>query len=68
MDTFQFLLQIYVYSKPDDDTNPVAVRPMDTQQIFGTTTISVTILLKDNTVVEEAEQLIQKWKDSWKVV
>ena len=61
------LLQIYVYSKPEDDAGPVSVRPMDTQELFGTSMISVTILLKNNAVLREAEILIKKWKDGWKM-
>lgn len=60
--------QIYVYSKPEDDASPVSVRPMDTQQLFGTSTTIVTILLKNNEVLREAENLIKKWKASWKSV
>ena len=60
--------QIYVYSKPEDDTSPVSVRPMDTQQLFGTKLCWISILLKNNAILREAETLIHKWKDSWKIV
>ena len=61
-------MQIYVYSKPEDDADSVSVRPMDTQELFGTTQVSVTILIKNNAVIMEAELMIKRWKDSWKMV
>ena len=57
-----------MYSKPEDDADSVSVRPMDTQELFGTTQVSVTILIKNNAVIKEAELMIKRWKDSWKMV
>ena len=61
-------MQIYVYSKPEDDANSISVRPMDTQELFGLSLNSATILLKNNAVIKEAELMIKRWKDSWKMV
>ena len=57
-----------MYSKPEDDADSVSVRPMDTQDLFGSTMVSVTILLKNNAIIKEAEILIKRWKDSFKMV
>lgn len=52
-----------MYSKPVKENGSVSVRPLDTSDMFVTQSVdTVTILLKNNDVLDEAEEHTKKWK------